>query len=670
VQPAHASSSVPDNRLARETSPYLLQHARNPVDWFPWGPEALEKARREDKPIFLSIGYSACHWCHVMAHESFENAAVAEVMNRLYVNIKVDREERPDLDHLYMQAVMAMTGSGGWPMSVWLTPDLEPFFGGTYFPPDSRYGRPGFRAVLEGISRAWKERRADILRDAGRMAEALQAETRLPAGTEELSRDPLPKAAEGLKKHFDADFGGFGGAPKFPPSMDLEVLLREHARTGEGALLAMAEVTLDRMARGGMYDQIGGGFHRYSTDEKWLIPHFEKMLYDNALLSRVYLHAWQATGKAGYSRIVRETCDYVLREMQDEKAGGFYAAQDADSEGVEGKFFAWTPAEVRQVLGAEDAAVFCKAYDVSAGGNFEHGASALWLPDPVSAEMDARLAPMRAKLLAVREKRIKPGLDSKILADWNGLMIRALAEAGFALDEPRYLAAARRAVSFCLSRRKDGRLMHAEGVGGFLDDHAFLASGCLSLLEATGEGRWLTEAGTLATEMEKSFRDASDGAFFFTPDGHEKLPARSKHPGDNALPSGNSVAASVLLKLGALTGEKRWRDLGEGTLKAFSAFYGRQPRGFAEMLCALDFATSETVEIVVVGAPGSRKPLLDALRNRFLPNALILPVDPAAPLGIPLAEGRGLVDGKPAAYVCRAGTCRVPVTEPSQLSTR
>ncbi len=663
------------NRLGSSRSPYLLQHAANPVDWFPWGPEALEKAKREDKPIFLSIGYSACHWCHVMAHESFEDPQVAKVMNALYVNIKVDREERPDLDHLYMQAVMAMTGSGGWPMSVFLTPDLEPFFGGTYFPPTSRHGHPGFRSVLEGIARAWKERRADIVRDGGRMAEALQGEARLPAGPGEVTRDPLPQAAEGLKKHFDTEFAGFGGAPKFPPSMDLEVLLREHARTGEAALLSMVEATLDRMARGGMYDQLGGGFHRYSTDDQWLIPHFEKMLYDNALLARVYLHAWQVTGKAGYARIVREVCEYVLREMTD-PAGGFYAAQDADSEHEEGKFFAWTPAEIREVLGAEDAEVFCKTYDVSPGGNFEHGKSALWLPQPVDAALEARLAPMRAKLFAVRGKRVKPGLDSKILADWNGLMVRALAEAGWALDEPRWLDAARKAAAFCLGRKgPDGRLLHAEGIGAFLDDHAFLASGCLALFEATGEGRWLMEATVLAEEMEKRFHDQDGGgAFFFTAADHEKLPVRSKHPGDNALPSGNSVAAMVLLRLAALTGEGRWRALGEKTLSAFAPFYARQPRGFAEMLCGLDFAMAEPMEIVVTGTKESRKPLLDVLRGRFLPNALILPFDPEgkAAAGMvkaaPLLEGKALVGGKPAAYVCRGGTCQAPVTSPDGLS--
>ncbi len=664
----------PANRLARESSPYLLQHAHNPVDWYPWGPEALERSQKENKPIFLSIGYSACHWCHVMAHESFEDPVTAAVMNRDFVNIKVDREERPDLDEIYMQAVIMMSGAGGWPMSVWLTPDLKPFYGGTYFPPDGRYGRPAFRAVLEGLAKAFREKPGEVAQSSNQLAEMIRQQTGLAAAPlDVLTREPIPATAAALKRTFDPEFGGFGGAPKFPPSMDLILLLREHRHTGDPALLAMVETTLDRMARGGMYDQLGGGFHRYATDEKWLIPHFEKMLYDNALLARAYAFAWQATGKVAYARVTRETLDYVLREMASPE-GGCFSAQDADSDGKEGVFFAWNPAEIRALLGEEDGQAFCQAYDVTESGNFEHGRSALWLPKPLTYAQEARMAPLRARLLDGRETRVKPGRDEKILADWNGLMIRSLAEAGYALDEPRYLDAARKAADFCLTRMmKDGRLLHAYGRGearlpAYLDDHAFLAAGCLALFEATGEGRWLAEAKGLAELMAAHFLDKADGGFFFTADDHEALIARTKHPGDNALPSGNSVAAMALLRLSVLTGEARWRGMAEGTLKAFSGLYSQHPRGFAEMLCALDFATAEPQEIVVTGTKASRRPLLAGLRTRFLPDAVIVPFNPDAGTAegmvkaVPLLEGKGLVGGLPAAYICSGGVCRKPVT--------
>lgn len=668
------------NALARETSPYLLQHAENPVEWHPWGPEALEKARREDKPIFLSIGYSACHWCHVMAHESFEDPATAEVMNRHFVNIKVDREERPDLDAIYMKAVMMVSGSGGWPMSVWLTPDLKPFFGGTYFPPEPRYGRPSFRMALEGVARTWRERRGEVEGSAAQLAEAIREEAAaaVPAGA--LSREPVSRACQGLKPHFDAEFGGFGQEPKFPPSMDLNLLMREYRRTGEASLLKMVETTLDRMARGGMFDQLGGGFHRYSTDDRWLIPHFEKMLYDNALLVRTYVQAAQLTGNPGYAWTARACCDYVLREMTAPE-GGFYSAQDADSEGEEGRFFVWSPAEVKAVLGEEDGDLFCRTYGVTAGGNFEHtGKSALWLPEPLGTpELACRMAGLRQKLLAEREKRVKPGRDEKILADWNGLMIRALAEAGVALDEPRYLDAALKAAGFCLAHMKrDGRLLHTWGRGearlmAYLDDYAFLAAGCLALLEATGQGRWLMEALDLSETLAQRFADPAGGGFFFTADDHETLIARGKHPGDNALPSGNSVAAEVFLRLAVLTGDAAWRGRAEGILKGFAAYYGRHPRGFAEMLAALDMATAEPVEIVVTGDREARGPLLREVRRRFLPAAVVLPFDPASPAAVgmakavPMLANRGLVDGKPAAYVCRGGACLAPVTDPAAL---
>ncbi|HEX7379249.1 MAG TPA: thioredoxin domain-containing protein, partial [Pirellulales bacterium] len=529
------------NRLAHETSPYLLQHANNPVDWYPWGPEAIERSRREDKPIFLSIGYSACHWCHVMEHESFENEMIARQLNEGFVCIKVDREERPDLDQIYMTAVQAMTGRGGWPMSVFLTPDLKPFYGGTYWPPVGRMGMPGFDQVLDAVLNAWRERRPLVDQQASDLAADVDRAGRMALPPGELSELPLEAAEAALERVFDHQHGGFGGAPKFPHPMDLRLLLRRWRRAPQAPLLNMVTLTLDRMAAGGMYDQLGGGFHRYSVDERWLTPHFEKMLYDNALLSAAYVEAFQATGRPDYERVARETFDYILREMTSPE-GGFYSTLDADSEGEEGMFYVWTPAEIEAALGPDRARTFCRLYDVSEEGNFE-GRNILNLPKTLeqasrilsrdTAELAAELAESRAKLLAVRNQRVWPGLDDKVLVSWNGLMIDALASAAAALGEERYLRAARAAADFILDkmRREDGRLSHSWRAGqakldAYLDDYACLANALVSLYEAGFEERWIDAAAQLADILLADFEDHEAGGFFYTATGHEQLISR------------------------------------------------------------------------------------------------------------------------------------------------
>jgi uncharacterized protein YyaL (SSP411 family) len=529
------------NKLAAETSPYLLQHQNNPVDWHPWGPEALERSKREQKPIFLSIGYSACHWCHVMEHESFENAEIAAVMNEHFVNIKVDREERPDLDHIYMSAVQLMTGRGGWPMSVFLTPDLQPFYGGTYWPPFPRMGMPGFDQVLFAVADAWQNRREHVLEQAGKLTEHIASLGEAARGEHDLSLKSIQQAGLQLERSFDYHHGGFGGAPKFPHPMDLQLLLRLWKRHRQAGVLDMVTKTLDKMAGGGMYDQLGGGFHRYSVDERWLVPHFEKMLYDNALLTAAYVEAYQATGNEEYARVARETCDYVLRDLTD-PAGGFYSTEDADSEGEEGKFYVWTPAEVAEVLGDEMAEDFCYAYDVSGPGNFE-GQSILNMPKPLDVcakvrnklfeQFRAEMHTARTKLLEVREKRVRPGRDDKVLVAWNGLMIDALARAAGALGEPSYLDVAVKAAEFILRemRRADGRLLHTWRAGqakfdAYLDDYAALANALVSLYEATFDERYIDEAVRLVETMLKHFADAEAGGFFYTADDHEQLIAR------------------------------------------------------------------------------------------------------------------------------------------------
>ena len=561
------------NRLAKETSPYLLQHAHNPVDWYPWGEEALRRAREENKPIFLSIGYAACHWCHVMERESFEDPATAKILNKHFISIKVDRQQRPDVDEIYMTAVQMMTGRGGWPLSVFLTPDLKPFFGGTYFPPEDLHGMPGFKTVLHRVAEVWREQPDDVVDNAQRMVEALRANVAPePSRTGVPDASVLFAAAGELREQFDTQWGGFGGAPKFPPSGAIALLLRQYARSGDAMLLYMVTVTLDRMAQGGMYDQLGGGFHRYSVDAMWLVPHFEKMLYDNALLTRVYLEAWQATGREPYREVAAGILDYVIRDMTDAR-GGFHSAEDADSEGEEGKFYVWQPGEIKAVLGEEDGELFCRYYGVSEEGNFE-GHNILTAPRDPASRLGAttltteqwrdRLARSRERLLTHRNERVRPGKDDNVLAAWNGMMISALARGYQVLGDRRYLAAAQKAADFVLDEMvRDGRLMRAyrgtARLPGYLDDYAEMAGGLIDLYEADFDRQWLEAADTLAGKMVADFWDDRDGAFFYTSAAHKNLLVRTKPFQDGAVPSGNSTATIVLLRLSKLLDNAEYR---------------------------------------------------------------------------------------------------------------
>jgi uncharacterized protein YyaL (SSP411 family) len=598
------------NRLAGETSPYLLQHAHNPVDWYPWGAEALERARREDRPIFLSIGYSACHWCHVMERESFENEAIAQVLNENFVPVKVDREERPDLDEIYMTATQMMSGSGGWPMSVFLTPDLKPFFAGTYFPPeDGTYGRAGFKRLCLELARAWRDRRSEVERVAENAVATIgqvlggRAEPGAAARSSSLRPELIARAVQQMGQDFDPVHGGFGRAPKFPPSLRLALFLREYRRNPSERLRAMTELTLDRMARGGIYDQVGGGFHRYSVDEKWLVPHFEKMLYDNALLAWVYLDAGQALQIPSLHRVARQILDDMLREFHHPE-GGFYSTLDADSEGEEGKYYVWSPEQVIEALGEPDGNFFNSLFDVTSRGNFEgknipnllrqslpEAAAELKVP---LAELEARVDRLRQRLLEVRSRRAAPGLDDKVLASWNGLMIRAFARGYELLGEARYLAAAEGAAEFILTRmRRDGRLLASYRNGqaklnAYLDDYAFLAVGMLHLHSATGEGRWLEEARALADALNQYFWDDEAGGYFFTSRDHESLIARPKSAQDSAIPSGNGMAALAQAELSQRTGESGYRERAERTIIASMPQVEQMPSAFATMLCALD----------------------------------------------------------------------------------
>lgn len=576
------------NRLIDETSPYLLQHAHNPVDWYPWGEEALQRARSEDKPILLSIGYSACHWCHVMERESFENEEIAKLMNDNYINIKVDREERPDLDEIYMSAVQAMTGSGGWPMTMFLTPDLKPFYGGTYFPPTDRSGRPGFPRILTSVAETYQGKRGEVADHAEQITKHLQSRINPEQQADaELSADLLDKAFQQYQSQFDERHGGFGQAPKFPPGMGLSLLLRYWKRTGNAEALRMVEFTLEKMANGGMYDQLGGGFHRYSVDEIWLVPHFEKMLYDNSLLTVSYLEAYQATGKDLYQRIARETLDYVLREMYDSQNGGFYSTQDADSEGEEGKFFVWTPDEVAAILPPEQTKIFCDFYDITEGGNFEHKnilhvrmttEQFVQMIDLSESELIGLLKDGKAKLFTEREKRIKPGLDDKILTSWNGLMIRSLADGGRVLKKPEYTQAATRAAEFLIAKLHDtsnGHLLRTYRQGksklhAYLVDYAFLVEGLLALHQATGDKKWLTEAQKLTDEQISLYWDKTRHGFYFTSHNHEELLARTQNGFDSVLPSGNSTSVRNLVRLAKRTGDAKYRTYAQQTLEAFA----------------------------------------------------------------------------------------------------
>ncbi|HYG82066.1 MAG TPA: thioredoxin domain-containing protein [Pyrinomonadaceae bacterium] len=675
------------NRLSKETSPYLLQHADNPVDWYPWGAEAFEKAREEDKPVLLSIGYSACHWCHVMAHESFESEEIARLMNEHFVNVKVDREERPDLDQIYMNAVQMMTGHGGWPMTVFLTPEGVPFYAGTYFPPEDRYNMPGFPRVLVGVAEAYRARPDEVTETAVSVLAQLRRMGQAHESGEALDVELLDAAERNIARSYDARHGGFGGAPKFPAAMNLEFLLRQHHRTRRSETLEMVETTCRKMAEGGMYDQLGGGFHRYSTDARWLVPHFEKMLYDNALLSRLYLHVYQQTGDEFYRRIAEETLDYVVREMTD-AAGGFYSTQDADSEGHEGKFFVWGVEEVEELLGAEDAALFNAYYDVTEGGNFE-GRNILHVSrsvDEAAKELSVPAGRLREvlergrrALFEARERRVKPGRDEKILTAWNGLMLASFAEACAILERDDYREVAEKNAEFVLANlRRDGLLLrtHKDGqskLNGYLEDYAFLADGLLALYQATGTLRWLEEARALTDKMIEEFWDEEEGGFFYTGKSHEELIVRSKDYFDNATPSGNSVAAEVLLHLSALTGEEDYARkavalfrLLRDTLKRYSSAFGR-------LLGALDFHLSTPKEVAIVGPVGSEetRPLLREVWARYLPNKIVAQAaegDARAAELVPLLRDRKAINGRPTAYVCEHYTCQQPVTNAEELA--
>ena len=692
---------MPSNRLAGETSPYLLQHAHNPVDWYPWGPEALARARDEDKPIFLSIGYAACHWCHVMERESFEDEATAEQLNRDFVAIKVDREERPDLDQVYMAAVQAMTGGGGWPMSVFLTPDGRPFYGGTYFPDTPRHGLPSFRQVLAGVARAYREERPEIERSGSSLVAAIAESARLGsaagspvAGLPE--RTSLEAAVAELERTFDPRHGGWGGAPKFPQPMTIEFLLRRAAGAGDGRALAMALRTLDAMADGGIHDQLGGGFHRYATDAIWLVPHFEQMLYDNAQLARAYTHAWQLTGDGRYRDVALGALGYVARRLRTDD-GGFAASQDADTDGVEGATFTWTADEVRAALDGDLADLFGAAYDVTGTGNWEGRTilrrtasdADLGARFGLTAERVAsRLAEGRAILAERRDRRPQPARDDKVLAGWNGLAIAAFADAAAALDatgaaadaaqatEMRRVAIAAAELILGRLRRPDGLLGRSWKDGrasadGILEDHACLAEGLLALYAATFDERWFVAARGLADTILIGFGDPA-GGFFDTSDVHETLITRPKDLQDNAVPSGNAMATTVLLRLADLTGHGAYRSAAERAIGLVGGIVGRHPAAFAQWLVALDSALADVIEVAVVGDPADAvtRRLLGPLRSGFHPHvAVACAPDPEASV-VELLGSRFKLDGRPTAFVCRDFACRQPVVEPEALAAQ
>ncbi len=666
------------NRLAHESSPYLRQHADNPVDWYPWGAEAFARARAEDRPLLLSVGYSACHWCHVMAHELFENDATAALMNQLFVNVKVDREERPDVDGVYMQAVQGMTGHGGWPMTVFLTPDGVPYYGGTYFPPSDRQGMPGFPRVLRAAADAYRVRRIEILSAAERMREAL-APPRLGAG-EEASVAQLDAAAAALRDMTEPEHGGFGGAPKFPHPMALDLMLRRFRRTGDATLRDAALLTLDRMARGGIHDHVGGGFHRYSVDATWSVPHFEKMLYDNAQLVAPYLHAYQLSGRADLLEVCTRTLDYLMREMQ-VAPGGFAASQDADSPGGEGAYFVWTPAQLRGVLGDQEAPAAARVLGVTDRGNFEHGASVLSLPQPVmdaaagmgidEAALQGRLDAWRAALLNARSARPAPQRDDKVITSWNALAVKAFAEAGAALARADYAAVARRCADFLLDALVvDGVVMRswkdgAARVTGFLEDTAHLSDAVLTVYECSGEPRFFDAALELAGQVVDRHRD--DGVYYDTAKDAEPLIVRPRTLEDNPVTSGQAASASAFLRLHRLTGEQAWLDRATEIVRPLSAAVARAPLALSGLACAMELAVEPVREVAVVGdsADARTRELVDTVLRRFDP-LRVLAWGPRA--AVPLLADRGEVEGRPAAYVCEHFACRAPVTEPEGLA--
>ena len=672
------------NRLANETSLYLRQHANNPVDWFPWGPEALAKARAEDRPIFLSVGYSACHWCHVMEHECFEVETIAAVMNEHFVNVKVDREERPDLDQIYMTAHHWLNRGegGGWPLSVFLTPDLTPFFAGTYFPPDDRYAphRPSFPKLLHAVAESWRTKRDQLVNVGRQIAEVLNGAAESGAAEGTLSADLMTNALRALKRSYESEHGGFGYAPKFPHPLELKLLLRIAARFNADDALQMVRHTLDKMARGGMYDQVGGGFHRYSIDHKWLVPHFEKMLYDNALLPPVYAEAWQATGDPFYRHVARETLDYVLREMTS-PTGGFYSTQDADSEGQEGKFYVWSAVELDATLGPDLGELARRVYGVSEGGNFEgYNILCRSKTDEQDAKMQGmtveafreQLAKVKCKLYGKRAKRVWPGRDEKILTAWNGLMIAAFAKCGVAFGDPKYVAAATKAADFVLThlRGPEGRLFRTTGVGqppklaGYLEDYAYTADALVSLYETTFDLKWLRAAAELADVMLKHFADAANGGFFYTADDHEALIARTKDLQDGSVPSGNAMAVTALQRLAVLLDRRDFAAAAERTLKAYRTVMAEQPAAAGQMLVALDFHLGPVDEVAVIGTAGhpETERVLNAVRGKFRPNRVVAFHDPATgapPTDVPLLADKPMQSAV-TVYVCRNYSCQAP----------
>ncbi|MFJ2927620.1 thioredoxin domain-containing protein [Streptomyces massasporeus] len=671
------------NRLAHETSPYLLQHADNPVDWWPWSSEAFEEARKRNVPVLLSVGYSSCHWCHVMAHESFEDQETAEYLNAHYVSVKVDREERPDVDAVYMEAVQAATGQGGWPMTVFLTPDAEPFYFGTYFPPAPRQGMPSFRQVLQGVHQAWDERRDEVAEVAGKIVRDLAGREISYGDAQTPGEEELAQALLGLTREYDPQRGGFGGAPKFPPSMVLEFLLRHHARTGAEGALQMAQDTCERMARGGMYDQLGGGFARYSVDRDWVVPHFEKMLYDNALLCRVYAHLWRSTGSELARRVALETADFMVRELRTNE-GGFASALDADSDDgtgkhVEGAYYVWTPEQLREVLGEQDAELAAQHFGVTEEGTFEEGASVLQLPVRDGVSDAEKIASISERLLAARAERPAPGRDDKVVAAWNGLAVAALAETGAYFDRPDLVEAAVAAADLLVRLHLDeqARLTrtskdgHAGANAGVLEDYADVAEGFLALASVTGEGVWLEFAGFLLDHVLARFTDPESGSLYDTAADAERLIRRPQDPTDNAAPSGWTAAANALLSYAAHTGSEPHRTAAERALGVVKALGPRVPRFIGWGLAAAEAVLDGPREVAVVG------PALDDVGTRALHRTALLGTAPGAVVAVgapgseefPLLADRPLVGGEPAAYVCRNFTCDAPTTEPDRLRT-
>ena len=676
-----------NNRLAGEKSPYLLQHADNPVEWFPWGEEAFIKAKKEDKPVFLSIGYSTCHWCHVMAHESFEDVQAAQLLNETFVCIKVDREERPDIDKVYMTVCQMMTGSGGWPLTIIMTPDKLPFFAGTYIPKETRFGHIGLLELIPRIEQVWKTRRDEVLSSASQITAALQKATPSSSG-EEPGEPLLHRAYEQLSDRFDDEYGGFGEAPKFPMVSNLLFLLRYWKRTNDKNALAMVEKTLQAMRRGGIFDHIGFGFHRYSTDQRWLVPHFEKMLSDQALLATAYLETFQATGKEEYARTAREIFDYILRDMT-ASGGGFYSAEDADSEGEEGKFYLWTYGEIKNILSPEEAELFIKAFNIKKNGNFADEAGERNIPhmtrpleDIVSklgmtaTALKNSLEKIRQKLFDYRDKRIHPHKDDKILTDWNSLMIAALAQGARVLDEPRYTLTAKHAFDFILNNMvdADGGLLHRyrdgeAAIPAYLDDYAFLIYGALELYETTFEAGYLKQALALNRQLIEHFRDDQNGGFYFTADDSEEMLVRQKEIYDGAIPSGNSIAMLNLLRLGRITADSSLEEKAAGTGRAFFENIKQSPSAYTQLLVAVDYALGPSYELVVVGdsQANDTREMLQALHRRFTPNKVVIFIPTETSSAeiryiAPFTSQQSSLDGKATAYVCVNYNCRLPTT--------